>query len=66
MKSPEQYFPVILFDRLYKVVLTFESVHDILKSLSLWYSYCTSSYEAVKGSSNSESVDKIQKSNHSK
>ena len=26
MKATEQYFPVILFVRLYKVVLTFESV----------------------------------------
>ena len=31
MKATEQYFPVVLFIRLYKVVLTFESVDDILK-----------------------------------
>ena len=32
MKATEQYFPVVLFIMLYKVVLTFESVGDILKS----------------------------------
>ena len=31
MKATEQYFPVVLFDMLYKVVLTFESVDEILK-----------------------------------
>ena len=31
MKATEQYFPVVLFITLYKVVLTFESVHEILK-----------------------------------
>ena len=31
MKATEQYFPVVLFFRLYKVVLTFESVDEILK-----------------------------------
>ena len=30
MKATEQYFPVVLFIMLYKVVLTFESVHEIL------------------------------------
>jgi len=30
MKATEQYFPVVLFIMLYKVVLTFESVDDIL------------------------------------
>jgi len=29
MKATEQYFPVVLFITLYKVVLTFESVHEI-------------------------------------
>jgi len=28
----EQYFPVVLFIMLYKVILTFESVDEILKS----------------------------------
>ena len=31
MKANEQYFPVVLFIMLYKVVLTFESVDEILK-----------------------------------
>jgi len=31
MKATEQYFPVVLFIRLYKVVLTFESVEEILE-----------------------------------
>ena len=31
MKATEQYFPVVLFIRLYRVVLTFESVDEILK-----------------------------------
>ena len=31
MKATEQYFPVVLFVMLYKVVLTFESVDEILK-----------------------------------
>ena len=32
MKATEQYFPVVLFIMLYKVVLTFGSVDEILKS----------------------------------
>ena len=31
MKAIEQYFSVVLFIMLYKVVLTFESVNEILK-----------------------------------
>ena len=31
MKAIEQYFPVVLFTMLYKVVLSFESVGKILK-----------------------------------
>ena len=31
LKASEQYFPVVLFIMLYKVVLTFESVDEILK-----------------------------------
>jgi len=31
MKAIEQYFPVVLFIMLYKVVLTFEFVNEILK-----------------------------------
>ena len=32
MKATEQYFPVVLFIMLYKVVLSFESVNEILNS----------------------------------
>ena len=35
MKATEQYFPVVLFIMLYKVVLTFESVGEILKKHNL-------------------------------
>ena len=31
MKATEEYFPVVLFFMLYRVVLTFESVDEILK-----------------------------------
>ena len=31
MKATEQYFPVVLFIMLYKVVLSFDSVNEILK-----------------------------------
>ena len=31
MRATEQYFPVVLFIMLYKVILTFESVDEILK-----------------------------------
>ena len=31
MKATEQYFPVVLFIMLYKVVLSYESVEQILK-----------------------------------
>ena len=31
MKATDQYFPVVLFIMLHKVVLTFESVDEILK-----------------------------------
>ena len=31
MKAIEKYFPVVLFIMLYKVVLTFETVDEILK-----------------------------------
>ena len=31
MKATEQYFPVVLFTMLYKVILAFESVDEILK-----------------------------------
>ena len=39
MKATEKYFPVVLFIMLYKVVLTFESVDEILKCDHLNESY---------------------------
>ena len=42
MKATEQYFPVVLFITLYKVVLTFESVDEIL-----WCYHSNESYWAV-------------------
>ena len=41
-EATEQYFPVVLFIMLYKVVLTFESVNEILKC-----DYSNESYWAV-------------------
>ena len=56
MKATEQYFPVVLFVKLYKVVITFESVDKILKcdhSKADWavLSY-GAVYYAVQGGSN--------------
>ena len=42
MKATEQYFSIVLFIMLYKVVLTFESVDEILK-----YDHSNESYWAV-------------------
>ena len=39
IKATEQYFPVVLFIMLYKVVLNFESVDEILKCDHLNESY---------------------------
>ena len=39
MKAIEQYFPVVLFIMLHKVVLTFESVDEIL-----WCDHSNESY----------------------
>ena len=57
MKATEQYFPVVLFIMLYKVVLTFESVDEILKCDHSNESYwavlsCTTVYYALQGSCN--------------
>ena len=57
MKVTEQYFPVVLFIMRYKVVLTFESVDDILKCDHSNESYwpvlsCGAVYYAVQGGSN--------------
>ena len=68
MKATEQYFPVVLFIMLYKVVLTFESVDEILwcnhSNKSYWaVPYCGTVYFALQGDSNNvlsfESVDEI-------
>ena len=42
MKATEQYFPVVLFIMLYKVVLAFESVDEIL-----WCYHSSESYRAI-------------------
>ena len=57
MKATEQYFPLVLFIILYKVVLTFESVDEILKCDHSNESYCAirscgTVYYAVQGGSN--------------
>ena len=39
MKATKQYYPVVLFIKLYKVVLTFESVDEIL-----WCDHSNESY----------------------
>ena len=56
MKATEQYFPVVLFIMLCKVVLTFEFVVGILKSDDSNESYravlsCGTVYYAVEGGS---------------
>ena len=56
MKATEQYFPVVLFIMLYKVVLSFESVDEILKCDHSNESYgavlsCGAVYYAVEGDS---------------
>ena len=57
MKATEQYFPVVLFIMLCKVVLTFESVDEILlcdhSNESYWAVLSWGSvYYAVQGGSN--------------
>ena len=57
MKATEQYFPVVLFIMLYKMVLTFEPVDEILKCDNSNESYlavlsCGAVYYAVQGGSN--------------
>ena len=56
MKATEQYFPVMLFIMLYKVILTFESVDEILKcdhsnESSCVVLSCGAVYYVVKGGS---------------
>ena len=57
IKATEQYFPVVLFIMLYKVVPTFESVDEILwcdhSNESYWEVLsCGTVYHAVQGDSN--------------
>ena len=57
MKATEQYFPVVLFIMLYKVVLTFKSLDEILKCDHSNDSYraeisCSTVYNAVQAGSN--------------
>ena len=42
MKATEQYFPVVLFIMLYKVILTFES-----KEETIWYYHSNETFSAV-------------------
>ena len=56
MKATAQFFPVVLFITLYKVVVTFESVYVILKCDHSNESYCAvlscgTVYYAVQGGS---------------
>ena len=57
MKASEQYFPVVLIIMRYKVILTFESMDEILECDHLNESYravlsCSAVYYAVQGGSN--------------
>ena len=57
MKATELYFPVVLFIMLYKVILLFESMNEILKCDHSNESYkavlsCGAVYYAVQGGSN--------------
>ena len=57
MKATKQYFPVVLFIMLYKLVLNFVSVDEILKCDHSNESYCAvlfcgAVYYAVQGGSN--------------
>ena len=65
MKATEQYFPVVLFIMLYKGVLTFESLDEILKrdhsNKNYWAVLsCCTVYNAVPGGSNYEGWHLIQ------
>ena len=71
IKATEQYFPVVLFIVLYKVVRTFESVYEILKCDHSNESYwavlsCGAVYYAVQGEFTTfESVYEILKCDQS-
>ena len=64
MKATKQYFPVVLFIMLYKVVPTFESVDEILKCDHSNESYwailsCGTVYYSVQRWPSFEPVDEI-------
>ena len=70
MKATEQYFPVVLFIMLYKVVLPFESADEILKCDHSNESYCAvlsrgAVYYAVKSCSQLLSLWRKHYSNES-
>ena len=70
MEASEKYFPVVQFITLYKVVLTFESVDEILKcdhsNESNWAVLsCGTVYYAVQDGSNFEFVNEILKYDNS-
>ena len=70
MKATEQYFPVVLFIMLYRVVLTFVSVYEILWCDHSNESYlavlsCGAAYYLVQRCSKFESVDEILWYDHS-
>ena len=70
MKATEQYFPVVLFIMLYKMVLTFESVDEILKCDHSNESYwavlsCGAVYYVVQVGSKFDYVDDILKCDNS-
>jgi len=68
MKATEQYFPVVLFFMLYKVVLRFEPVDEILKcdiqmkATEQYFPVVLMLYKIVL---TFESVDEILKCDHS-
>ena len=47
MKATEQYFPLVLFIMLYKIVLKFESVDEISKCDHSNQSYCGAVYLTI-------------------
>ena len=70
MKATEQYFPVVLFVMLYKAVLTFKSVDEILKCEHSNESYwavlsCGTVYYAIQVVLTFKPVDEILRCDHS-
>ena len=66
MKVTEQYFPVVLFIMLYKVLLTFESVVEILKCDHSNETYwavlsCGAVYYTVQGGIKLDGVSSLAK-----